>query len=238
MEKPTPLTAILHRFSHMRTSPPHSAGGRSRRNCGKVMSSFSFSKITSTRRPTLASVYSALQQVAGEQCAGRVVEFDDDRGVGHGGGEALVAGVIHDRVGVDRAEPAHRLEFEVGRDALGAGRIGRVLEMPAALAALQFENATLGGIPERLGPFVRNRDRPGHLAPVAHVARRRPPRWLASAMMPPTQHSPSVDQERGMAAIAPRRLRICCNPGVQGAPGLACGVAILVRRRPATHTGA
>jgi hypothetical protein len=37
----------------------HSAGVRARRNCGKVMSSFSFSKTTSTRRPTFASVYSA-----------------------------------------------------------------------------------------------------------------------------------------------------------------------------------
>ena len=57
LEKPTPLTATLHRFSHMWPLLLHSAGGfLARRNCGKVMSSFSLSKTTSTRRPTFASV--------------------------------------------------------------------------------------------------------------------------------------------------------------------------------------
>src|SRR5262249_37698946 len=41
-------------------SPTHSAGAPgARRNCGKVMLSFNFSKTTSTRRPTFASVYGA-----------------------------------------------------------------------------------------------------------------------------------------------------------------------------------
>ena len=192
LEKPTPLTATLHRFSHIglpltrvgvipsavqqflpagsraRAQPsPH----RARRNCGKVMSSFSFSKTTSTRRPTFASVYRRFQQIAGHQRTGRIVELDDDAGVGHRGREALVAGVVHDRVGVDRSPiPAHGFEFQIRRDALGAGRIGRVLEMSATLAALQFHNAALGRIPERLRPLVRHRDRPGHLAPVAHLS--------------------------------------------------------------------
>ena len=116
------------------------------------------------------------QQIAGEQRAGRVVEFDDDAGVGHRGGEALVAGMIHDRVGVDRsgaadAIMAHRFELQIRRDASGAGRIGRMLEMSAALAALQFQHAAPGRIPEWLRPFVRHRDRPGHFAPVTHGVR-------------------------------------------------------------------
>src|SRR5262249_39819577 len=69
---------------------------------------------------------------------------------------------------VDRALAAHRLEFEVGRNALRAGRIGRVLEMPAILAALQFDDAAFGRFPERLRPLVWHRDRSCHLAPVAH----------------------------------------------------------------------
>ena len=77
-ENPTPLTAILQRFSHMR----HSL--RASRNCGSVISSFSGWNTTSTRRPTFASVYSALQQVARHQRAGRVVELDDDARVRHG----------------------------------------------------------------------------------------------------------------------------------------------------------
>src|SRR5262249_49524156 len=77
-------------------------------------------------------------------------------------------GVVHDRVGVDRALPAHRLEFEIGRDAARARRVGRVLEMPAALAALQFERAAFGRFPERARPFVWHWDRPGRLAPLAH----------------------------------------------------------------------
>src|SRR5580700_321498 len=65
---------------------------------------------------------------------------------------------------------AHPLEFQVDRDALGAGRIGRVLEMPAALTALQLQDAAPGRLPEWLCPFVRDRDRPCYVAPVAHYS--------------------------------------------------------------------
>ena len=112
----------------------------------------------------------SIEQIARHQGAGRVVELDDDAGVRHCRREALIARVVHDRVGVDRAEPARRLEFEVRRDAPGAGRVRRMLKMPAALAALQFQDTSLRRIPERLRPLVRHRDRPGHLAPVAHSA--------------------------------------------------------------------
>src|SRR6202023_1725078 len=60
-------------------------------------------------------------------------------------------------------------EFEIRRDAFDAGRIGRVLEMAAALAALQFQDAALGRIPEWLCPLVRGGDRPRHLTPFAHL---------------------------------------------------------------------
>ena len=57
-ENPTPLTATLHRCSHMGIDLPGGLlyASRARRNCGSVMSSLSGSKTTSTRRPTLASV--------------------------------------------------------------------------------------------------------------------------------------------------------------------------------------
>src|SRR5581483_9785573 len=64
---------------------------------------------------------------------------------------------------------------------LHAGRIRRVLEMPAALAALQFQRPAFRGVPERLRPLIRHRDRPDDFAPVAHrvcstsfLSRRRP----------------------------------------------------------------
>src|SRR5687768_17141123 len=73
-----------------------------------------------------------LEQIAGEKGTGRVVELDDDARVRHRGREALVAGVIHDRVRVDRALPPHRLERELGRYAVDAGCVGGMLEMSAA----------------------------------------------------------------------------------------------------------
>src|SRR6266851_7815255 len=118
--------------------------------------------------PDLRLGIGRFQQIAGEERAGRIIELDDDAGVGHGGRKALVAGMIHDGVSVDRPGAAHGFEAKVGRDALGAGRIGWMLEMAAALAALQLQNAAPRRIPEWLRPRVRDRDRPGHLAPVAH----------------------------------------------------------------------
>src|SRR5271166_1157178 len=118
--------------------------------------------------PDLSLGMRRFEQVSGKQRAGRIVELNDNAGVGHGGSEALVAGVIHYGVGVDRSETAHGFEFQVRCDTFDTSRIGRVLEMSATLAALQLQNAPLGRIPERLRPLVRNRDRPSHLAPVAH----------------------------------------------------------------------
>src|SRR5262249_32637772 len=63
----------------------------------------------------------------------------------------------------------HRLELQVGADTLHACRVGRVLEMAAALAALQFQHTSLCRVPEWLRPLIRHRDRPCHLAPVAHL---------------------------------------------------------------------
>src|SRR5262249_45002336 len=140
LEKPTPLTATLHRFSHM--------GPLLRRRARQVELrqgdlGGQFLEHDLDAPPDLGFGILRFQKIAGEQCAGRIVELDDDAGVGHSRGEALVASVIHDRIGVDFSQTAYRLEFQVCRDALGAGRIGRVLEMPAALAALQFQNAAL-----------------------------------------------------------------------------------------------
>src|SRR5712671_4142516 len=168
LEKPTPLTATLHRFSHMGL---FSSLGRRRarkaklRQCDVVVQLF---EDDLDAPPDLRLGMRRLEQVAGEQRAGRIVEFDDDAGVGHRRREAHVARVVHDSVGVDFPATAHGLEFQVRRDALGTGRVRGVLEMPAALAALQFQNAPLGRIPEWSRPLVRHRDRPGHLAPVAH----------------------------------------------------------------------
>ena len=73
-EKPTPLTATLHRFSHMRQLSSLCGRGyclsRASRNCGNVMSSFSGSKTTSTRRPTFASVYGASSRLAASRAPG------------------------------------------------------------------------------------------------------------------------------------------------------------------------
>src|SRR5579872_6499435 len=162
-EYPTPLTAILQRFSHIAIAlllcQPELRQG-------DVVVQFLEDYLDPS--PDLAVGVFRAQKVAGHQRAGSVVQFDDDAGVGHRRREALVAGVIHDRISVDRALAAHRLEFEVGGDALGAGRVRRVLEMPATLAALQFDHPAFRRLPERLRPLVGNGDRPGHRAPVTH----------------------------------------------------------------------
>ena len=162
-ENPTPLTATLHLFSHMRqisfATTDYGASDASR-NCGSVMSSFSGWKTTSTRRPTFASVYGSLQQIAGQQCPGRVVELHDDARVGDGRGKSPVTGVVHDRVGVDAALAADGLELEVDGHAVHTGRVRGMLEVPASLAALQRQHALLGRFPEGLCPLVRDGNRP------------------------------------------------------------------------------
>src|SRR6266446_5284641 len=174
LEKPTPLTATLHRFSHMWPLP--SVGWRRAREAklrqGDVVVQLLEDDLDAP--PDFRLGIGRFQQVACEQRTRRIVELDDDAGVGHGGREAFVAGMIHDGVGVDCTGPpyaimAHSFEFQVRRDAFDAGRIRRVLEMSATLAALQVQNAPPGRIPEWLRPLVRNRDRPGYLTPVAHL---------------------------------------------------------------------
>ena len=53
------LTVNIRRVALRSTRPTPSHPAAAKRNWGRVMSSFSFSNTTSTRRPTLASVYSA-----------------------------------------------------------------------------------------------------------------------------------------------------------------------------------
>src|SRR5216683_576908 len=167
--------------------------------------------------PDLRLGIGRFQEVAGEQRAGRIIEFDDDAGVGHGGREALVAGVIHDGVGVDRSDTAHGFEAKLGSDALGAGRIGRVLEMPATLAALQLQNAALRRLPEWLRPLVRHGDRPGHLAPVAHFCLSRSRRCAGKAIRGNSVPAAGFDAGTSgfgglLASSSPTILRISGKP--------------------------
>src|SRR5271163_3467825 len=121
LEKPTPLTATLHRFSHM-WPLPSLGDGRARDaelRQGDVIVQLLEDDLDAP--PDLRLGIRCFEQVAGEQRAGRIVELDDDAGVRHRGSEALVAGVIHDGVGVDRPDTAHGFELEVRRDALGTG---------------------------------------------------------------------------------------------------------------------
>src|ERR1700676_5629538 len=117
LENPTPLTAILHRLSHMRCLPLSPCEPELRQRDVVVQ----FLKENLNAAANLRLGILRLQQVAGEQRARRLVELHDDAGVRHGGREALVASVIHDGVGIDRAGPAHGFEFQVGADALDAG---------------------------------------------------------------------------------------------------------------------
>src|SRR5437868_807562 len=198
-EKPTPLTATLHRFSHIGGFSKNLANAKGAKDTRRTQRRFDSASALHVLCVAVASFalpnqlelrerdvvvqflehdldaaadlrlgVFGVQQISGHQRARRIIELDDDAGVGHRGREALVAGVIHDRVGVDRADAAHGLESEVGGDASRAGRVRRVLEMPATLTALQFDDPALRRVPKRLGPLVRHRDRPGHLAPVAH----------------------------------------------------------------------
>src|SRR5713101_6444517 len=110
----------------------------------------------------------SLQQIARQQCSGRVVELHDDARVGNCRGKSPVTGVVHDRVGVNGALATDGFEREVDRHAVHAGRVRRMLEVPARLAALQRQHAPAGRFPEGFRPLVRDRNWPGHPAPVAH----------------------------------------------------------------------
>src|SRR5437870_1504216 len=101
-EKPTPLTATLHRFSHIVASPPSLGRRRARKpelRQGDVVVELLEDDFDAP--PDLRLGIRRFQQVAGKQRAGRIVELDDDAGVGHSGREAFVPGVIHDGVSVD-----------------------------------------------------------------------------------------------------------------------------------------
>src|SRR5438132_13340167 len=122
-ENPTPLTATLHRFSHMWPLPP--SLGRRRGRQTKLRQRDVIVELLEDdldAPPDLCLGVFGVEQIAGHQRARRVIEFDDDAGVGHRGAEALVAGVVHDGVGVDRSGTPHGFEFQIRRDALGTGR--------------------------------------------------------------------------------------------------------------------
>src|SRR5262249_12700483 len=128
LEKPTPLTATLQRFSHM----PLSLFSRRRIGQTKLRQrDISVERFEDDLDPTsdLRLRIGRAEKIAGEQGAGRLVEFHDDAGVGDSGGKAFVAGVVHDGVGVDGAGAAHGLELQIYAHALDAGRIRRMLEM-------------------------------------------------------------------------------------------------------------
>src|SRR6516164_8755031 len=111
LEKPTPLTATLHRFSHIRPLPSLGrcqAREAKLRQCDVVVQLL---EDDLDAPPYLCLGIRRLQQIAGKQRAGRIFELDDNAGVGHRGREALVAGVMHDGVGVDRSGTAYGLEF-------------------------------------------------------------------------------------------------------------------------------
>src|SRR6266540_2146193 len=174
-ENPTPLTATLHRCSHMR--PISLRLRRAVRQPELRQRDVGVQRLEDYlyATPHLRLRVRGLHQIAGQQCSRRVVGLHDDARVRNGRGKSPVTGVVHDRVGVDGALAADRLEREVDRHAVYAGRVRRMLEAPARLAALQRQHAPLGRFPEGFRPFVRDWNRPGHLAPFAHRHRLVPP---------------------------------------------------------------
>src|SRR5213594_4269808 len=103
-EKPTPLTATLHRFSHMRQLSSMwprlllVARQPELRQRDVVVQRLEDDLHAA---PDLRFSIRSLQQIGGQQGAGRVVELHDDARVGDRRGEALVTGVVHDRVRVN-----------------------------------------------------------------------------------------------------------------------------------------
>src|SRR5215470_16478113 len=173
-ENPTPLTAILHRCSHMPIDPPKLVRrGRLRAACeAELRQRDVVVELVEDHfypPPDLRLRIGCPQKIPGQQRPRRVVELDDDARVGDGRRESLVPRVIHDRVRIDRALAAHGLELEIDAHALHARRIRRMLEVLARLAALQGQYLLFGGVPEGPCQLVWHGDRPGHLAPVAHA---------------------------------------------------------------------
>src|SRR2546425_3155652 len=206
-EKPTPLTATLHRCSHMRQI--------SLRLLRVVRQPELRQRDVVVQRcedhlhatPHLRLRVRSLQQIASQQRSWCVVELHDDARVRDCRGKSAVTGVVHDRVGVDGALAADGFEREVDRHAVHAGRVRRMLEVSARLAALQRQHAAPGRFPEWFRPFVRDRNWPGHLAPVAQE-------FLISA-------SACSRTSTGWDRVLPRRLtsrlsstvsNLVCNP--------------------------
>ncbi len=71
LEKPTPLIATLHRFSHMAATPREAE----LRQCDAVVQ---FLENHLDAPADLGLGIFRLQQIAGQQSARRIVEFDDD----------------------------------------------------------------------------------------------------------------------------------------------------------------
>src|SRR5206468_173325 len=216
-ENPTPLTATLHRCSHMRRIssglPPVAREPELRQG------EFVVQRLEDHLHaaPDFRFRIRSLQQVGGQQGARRVVELHDDARVGYGRGESLVAGVVHDRVRVDGTLAADGLEREIGRHAAHAGGVGRVLEVLARLTALQLQDAAPGRVPEWPRPLVRDGDRPGHAAPVAQWdALRAGPRfcsicspfsWPSNAASPPQHRNGRLGPRRPIADSRSRATR-------------------------------
>src|SRR5256885_4861189 len=120
LENPTPLTATLHRCSHMRSVSLELPGVARRPELRQrdvvVQRLEDHLDATSYFRLGVRS----LQEIRGQQRSGRVVELDDDAGVGNGRGESPITGVVHDWGRIDGA--------------LAADRLGRLGELPSAPA--------------------------------------------------------------------------------------------------------
>src|SRR3989442_675408 len=93
-ENPTPLTAILHRCSHMLGFALREPELRQRDVVVQGLEDHFHA--TAHLRLGIRSV----QQIGRQQRTGSIVELHDDARVGDGRGEPLVPRVIHDRVGV------------------------------------------------------------------------------------------------------------------------------------------
>src|SRR5262245_681624 len=159
LEKPTPLTATLHLFSHIQPPLRHCVGAgpsearspRLRRRRGASLTAPRSPRLRRRRGasltaplplrlhlvwhqpelrqgdvivelledhldapPHLCLGIGSVQQIASQQGAFRLVEFDNDAGIGYGCRKALVTGMVHDGVGIDGAFALYGFEREVG----------------------------------------------------------------------------------------------------------------------------
>src|SRR5881628_1960614 len=94
-ENPTPLTATLHRCSHMRRVSLRGARQAELRQRDVVVQRLE-DHLHAT--PDLRLRVGSLEQIGRQQRARRVVQLHDDARVWNGGSESPVTGVVHDRV--------------------------------------------------------------------------------------------------------------------------------------------